>query len=239
MSFAWLSPWLNGKSRPVHKLRRTKVTRPACRLKVEELEPRVVLSDYYLVRGSATTMTSILLHYNSFAGATSQDEIGVYVLDPDTTASPTAGDNGTVSGVAPNTTGTYSTAVLAKVEPVFAPGAAIGTDKVMSFAGGTLLGFYLVQNGTSAEADAAPAPTTADPQANQNDALGGTGLVTFFSFQTANPDSTRHTTSVLYGDGSALVDMNDVTDGGTQGFTAAQFTVSVAPAAWLPVKITC
>jgi len=228
MAFAWISLWLNDKSQPTRKRVRKRYTPSRCRPRVEELESRVVLSDYYLVRGSANTQTSILFHYNSNGGTTFHDEIGVYVLNPDTTANPAAGDNGTVSGTLPNTTGTYSTAVLAEAQPIFTPNSPIGTNYTASFAGGTLLGFYIVQNGTTANANSAASPTATSPLGNQNDGLGTTGLVSFFSFKGANPDKIQHTSSVLYGDGSALIEMNDVTGGGTQGFNAAQFTVSVA-----------
>jgi cyclophilin family peptidyl-prolyl cis-trans isomerase len=206
MAFKWISLWINGDSQSARAQRRRK---PRARPRVEELEPRLALSDYYLVRGSSANMTSILFHYNSNgSGSTSfHDEIGVYEVGDD------LGDIGTTK---PTDSG-YAAAALAIAKPIFTPTSPPGTDNVLQFRGDTLLGFYIVQNGTSAAA-------TSD---NSSDSLSSPGHVTFFSFQSANPDKTRHTMSALYGDGSGLVEMNDQTNGGDGSFPI-QFTVGVA-----------
>jgi cyclophilin family peptidyl-prolyl cis-trans isomerase len=176
---------------------------------LEELEPRWVPADYYLVRGVAGAQTSLLFHFN-LRNTLFHDEIGVYTVTD---------DQGRVNNILPGAAG-YAAAALSTTnsQVLFSPSQGVGTDKVLSFNGGTLLGFYLVQNGTSANARAN------NPQ-NQLDSVGA---VTFFSFDAADPDHFRHTSSNLYGDGSAVISFNDQQGGGNRSFQNAVFTVGVA-----------
>jgi cyclophilin family peptidyl-prolyl cis-trans isomerase len=210
MALPWLSHWL---TRKLHRARRPARTNRAADtfLQLEELEPRWVPSNYYLVRGSSAAQTTLVFQWNN-RGAIFNNELGVYKVNDD------AGDvtNSSGTSVAPTESG-YAAAALANAQVVFSAGQGTGAANTLSFAGDTLLGFYLVQNGTTAEAKAN----------NTSNLLGTTGNVTFFSFEGANPDGFNHVTSALYGDGSARISWNDQTGGGSGDFNAAVFTVSV------------
>jgi cyclophilin family peptidyl-prolyl cis-trans isomerase len=176
---------------------------------LEELEPRWVPANYYLVRGVAGTQTSILFHF-SLRSTLFNDEIGVYTVTDDA---------GRVNNLLPTAAG-YAAAALgtSNSQVVFSAGQGVGTDKVLSFNGGTLLGFYLVENGTTAKARAN----------NPQNKLDSVGSPTYFSFDGANPDHFNHTSSNLYGDGSADFFWNDQAGGGDRSFQNDVFSVGVA-----------
>src|SRR5438132_1575682 len=129
MRFAWLSRWLN------HKSPRT-ARRPGTRIRLEELEPRVLLNnDFYLVRGSGQQQTSLAFNWFS-RDAAFNNELGVYTVTDDA---------GHVGNLLPTDTG-YAAAALQSGQVLFSSGQGAGAAKSLSFTGGTLLGFYLIQN---------------------------------------------------------------------------------------------
>lgn len=138
------------------------------------------------------------------------NEVGYYVVDDDT---------GKVGGIAPGQAG-YAQAVLASASrkiliPNTTSGALSGT---VTANGGQRLGFYLVQDDSSANF-LSQNPT--------NDLHGGPLM--FFSFDAANPDGIRHVRTV--GDGtSGLVQyaFEDLTGGGDRDFNDAVVTISAA-----------
>src|SRR5207302_4155024 len=87
-------------------------------------------------------------------------------------------------------------------------GQGAGAAKSLSFTGGTLLGFYLIQNNTTVNAVAGSAKA-------------------FFSYDGANTDHFDHTVSTLGGDGSSMFFWEDQTGGGDQDFNDAVFTITV------------
>jgi cyclophilin family peptidyl-prolyl cis-trans isomerase len=138
------------------------------------------------------------------------NEVGYYVVDDET---------GKVGGIAPGQAG-YAQAVLASASrkiliPNTTSGALSGT---VTANGGQRLGFYLVQDDSSADF-LAQNPT--------NDLHGGPLM--FFSFDAANPDGIRHVRSV--GDGSTgfvQYAFEDLTGGGDRDFNDAVVTISAA-----------
>jgi cyclophilin family peptidyl-prolyl cis-trans isomerase len=138
------------------------------------------------------------------------DELGVYTV---------TNDQGAVNGSLPGANG-YAAAALATTnsQVIFSPGKGVGTSKTLSFAPGTLLGFYLVQNGNSNTARTS----------NANNIVSNGQPVTFFSFDAANPDHFNHTTSTLLGDGSAQVGWDDQHTVGPANFGEMSFSVGVA-----------
>jgi len=106
------------------------------------------------------------------------NEIGVYVADDSL---------GRIGGVAVGAGG-YAQAALASAtrRVVFANGMPVGTSQVIQLTGGQVLGFYMVQNGTT-DGFLQFNPTNRIPGAME---LGGP--VAFFSFDAANPDGIRH-----------------------------------------------
>src|SRR5438270_449617 len=90
MRFAWLSRWLS------HKSPRT-ARRPDTRIRLEELEPRVLLNnDFYLVRGSGQQQTSLAFNWFS-RDAAFNNELGVYTVTDDAVFTITVTNGGGVS----------------------------------------------------------------------------------------------------------------------------------------------
>src|SRR5437868_1755098 len=97
MGFSWLSRWLNRHAQPArHRAHRRRAAFP----RLEELEPRWVPANYYLVRGTADTQTTLVFQFNQRA-TNFNDEIGVYTVKDDTGTVANAGG----TDVAPNASG--------------------------------------------------------------------------------------------------------------------------------------
>jgi cyclophilin family peptidyl-prolyl cis-trans isomerase len=136
------------------------------------------------------------------------NEIGVYQVQD---------SKGTVNGVDPSSA-KYAATVLSSSghQILFDPGAGIGSIRTLSFAGGTRLGYYLIQHNTSA---------TFLAQNPGN--LYGIVTNAFFSFSGANPDLFNHVQQTRVRNGDELVGWNDQ-DGGMiapSTFTACIFNV--------------
>ncbi|HEY1190937.1 MAG TPA: hypothetical protein VGE74_25115, partial [Gemmata sp.] len=117
-------------------------TAPA-RLELEPLEARENPTAFYVVPGAAGTSTVLDFGWLS-KDAAFFSEIGVYKVDD---------ASGAVNGVAPGAAN-YAQTALAGATTVFAQGKTEGARSAQTFAAGTVLGFYLVQNTTTAAARA-------------------------------------------------------------------------------------
>jgi cyclophilin family peptidyl-prolyl cis-trans isomerase len=126
----------------------------------------------FVVPGTASQTTTVQFNWNG-GSPTFGDEIGIYEVQDDT---------GTVNGVAP-TSSKYAATVLRSSthQIIFDKGTGVGTQRTLSFAGGTRLGYYLIQDGTS--------PTFLF---NNPGNLYGVVTNAFFSFSAANPDLFNH-----------------------------------------------
>jgi cyclophilin family peptidyl-prolyl cis-trans isomerase len=147
----------------------------------------------FVVPGTAGANTT--LQFTWFKGASEfADEIGVYQVQD---------NNGTVDGVAP-TSPNYAATVLNpnNHQILFDAGAGVGNSRLLSFAPGARLGFYLIQHGTS-------------PTFLQYNPANLYGVVTnaFFSFSGANPDAFNHTEKTTLANGDFEFGWNDQTGG--------------------------
>lgn len=89
---------------------------------------------------------------------------------------------GTVNGIAPGATGYLQAALSSSTRQVlFQQGDTLGTNKTLSLVGGSLVGWYYIPEGTTA--DVLEDNPTNDP--------AKTPLV-YFSFDSANPNAARH-----------------------------------------------
>lgn len=138
------------------------------------------------------------------------NEIGYYVVDD---------ADGTINGLKPGDDGYAQAALSSTTKHVLIPsGSATGFSGSITAQGGQLLGFYLVQNDTSAN-------LLAQNPANH---LAG-GPLAFFSFDAANPDRVRHVRTV--GDaqsGYVQYSFEDKTGGGDADYNDGVVTVHSA-----------
>lgn len=171
-------------------------------LNLEPLEARENPAALYVVPGATGTATALDFGWLERGGAFFS-EIGVYTVD---------NASGAVGGVAP-TDANYAQAALASATPVFTRGQAKGARSIQSFAAGTVLGFYMVQNSTLATARAfnpANAPIN--------------GPVVFFSFAGASPDQFDHAQGSASASGT-VVRFEDGLYGGDRDFNDAVIRV--------------
>ncbi|MCY2968015.1 MAG: peptidylprolyl isomerase [Planctomycetota bacterium] len=155
-----------------------------------------------------------------------RSEFGLYVVD----------GAGAVGGVAASSAG-YTQAALSSAtrQVIFAPGTASGAVKTITLTGGQLVGYYLADNATGAEA----------LRSNPSNKVGGPSV--FFSVDAANPDKIDHVhiladnqsaRELLYWEdmrGGGDRDYNDIVIGVTPGATAS---VGSAEALRLPSAAT-
>lgn len=133
------------------------------------------------------------------------NEIGVFVVDA----------GGRVGGISAGTPG-FSQAAIASPERriVFASGQGAGASRELAFPGGSRLGFYLIQNDTTA------AFLTSNPQ-NRLDARP----VGFFSQTPSNPDAFDHVLAQDLGGGVWQLAWEDLVGGGDRNFRDAVLTI--------------
>src|SRR5262245_44786072 len=226
MNFAQrLKRWL-AKPPPVRKT-------AGCRLIIEELEPRILLSgDYYRVPGARGQPT--LVHFDwTQRDAGYNNEIGVYAVQ---------NRAGKVAGLLPGDRG-YAATVRAHARVVFASGQGAGAHREFNFAAGTLLAFYMVQHGTTVNWAAqnpnnrvgsspassfsmhGPSPGGFDRAAQYFNNRFGVSPVGFFSVDGASPDGFDHVRSQNLGHGAARFYWEDRTGGGDRDFNDCVFEV--------------
>jgi hypothetical protein len=146
--------------------------------RLEELEPRIVLdADWYIVPGSPLEQVSVT--FKRTTGSTPyKNELGYYIVSDDT---------GRLEGMLPSDPG-YAAAVNRNSKTLFSTSSKTGATSRLTVAGGTKLGFYLVQNSTS----------TNWKTKNPDNSLG-IKPVMFLSFDGANPDGVDHVLSTTVG----------------------------------------
>jgi cyclophilin family peptidyl-prolyl cis-trans isomerase len=159
-----------------------------------------------VVPGTPSQTTTLQYTFNS-RFTSFGNEIGVYQVQD---------DKGTVDGVNP-TSSKYALTVLDSPthQILFDSGANPGAVRTLSFAGGTRLAYYLIQNSTS--------PTFLYNNPNN---LYGVVTNAFFSFSGANPDLFNHFQRTTTRNGDVQFAWNDQ-DGGLLApstFDAAVFT---------------
>jgi cyclophilin family peptidyl-prolyl cis-trans isomerase len=128
---------------------------------------------FYTVPGAIGSTQALSITFSRAAAY--NNELGYYV---------TSDASGTVNGLAPGAAG-YAKAALTIATVVIPSGKTSGFTTTITVTGGETLGFYLVQNNSSANVLAK----------NPNNTMGG-GPVAFFSFDAANPDNVRHVKTV-------------------------------------------
>jgi hypothetical protein len=141
----------------------------------------------------------------TFRDAKYNNEVGVFVVD----------ESGKVGGFAPGDQGFAQTALQSPTrQTLFNSGNSAGNWRELTFAGGSYLAFYLIQNDTSANWLANNASNTIGQQS-----------LAFFSLQGANPDGFDHSQSTHLGQGIWRINWEDLTGGGDQDFNDVVFNV--------------
>jgi cyclophilin family peptidyl-prolyl cis-trans isomerase len=165
-------------------------------------------SQVYTVPGVPGTAETLSLDWLS-RNASYNDEIGVYVV---------SSLSGTAGGVAPGSSG-YSQAAIgaSSSQVVFASGSGGGASDTIQVTGGELLGFYMIQNSS----------TASFLSGNPSDSLSS-GPKAFFTVTAANPDSAQHV-QVIANPTTGQVQLNweDMTGGGDSDFNDVVMTVTL------------
>ncbi len=173
-------------------------------------------NDFFTVQGPAGQQVVLDFDFGS-VNTDFFDEIGVYTVD---------NAQGTINGIAPGAPG-YLEAALKNAQPIFSvlpdtnsllPNADFLRN--LSFKAGTNLGFYLVQNGTAAEALG-----SASTQ--------GTPSNVFFGSPSANPNNTDYLQVSPSGDGSFNLSWRD--QSGNQSFNNVVLSVGASTESSLPI----
>lgn len=172
-------------------------------LTLEALEVRENPVAFYVVPGAAGTSTALDFGWLA-KDAAYFSEIGVYQVDDGT---------GAVDGVAPSGAN-YAETALAGATTVFTRGQGERARNVQTFAAGTVLGFYMVQNTSLAVARAV----------NPTNAALNNGAVVLFSFPGASPDQFDHAQFSVNGT-ETVVRFEDGLRGGDGDFNDAVIRV--------------
>ncbi len=209
--------WRTGRKRTDRGIGRRNLTRrkpPSLRLlRLEEVESRRLLANtIFTVPGAAGEVVNLRFDW-MLREAGFDNELGVFRVQ-DT--------SGSVNGLLPGAAG-YAAAALGGARVVFGSGARGGAHSVIAFNGGDLLGFYLVQDNTTAQAKS---NATNSP---------GSGALTFFSLDAANPDGFIHAQSGKLVDGTTQISWEDLTGGGDRDCNDAVIKVGPSNARGVPI----
>jgi hypothetical protein len=162
------------------------------------------LGEVLFVPGDSLETVAIAAQW-TFREAEYNNEVGVFVVD----------ELGRVDGIAPDNEGFAKAALGSSSRQVlFNSGNSAGNWRELTFAGGSYLAFYLIQNDTSANWLANNASNTIGQQS-----------LAFFSLQGANPDGFDHSQSTHLGNGIWRINWEDLTGGGDQDFNDVVFNV--------------
>jgi cyclophilin family peptidyl-prolyl cis-trans isomerase len=204
---------MSRKPQPSARRSRRTTYRPFTTLfRLEELEPRVAPATHlFTVPGTNGVSTNLAFTLGNHE-AVFNNEAGVYAVQD---------ASGRVNGLLPGDPG-YLQAALSSAQVLFRSGTPTGTEKDLSFAAGTQLAFYLVQNDTTANAQIR----------NPQDALAGGGPLVFFSLDGVNPDRFDHVHATQLTNGTGLFAWEDQTNGGDQDFNDMIFAVGTPAAAF-------
>lgn len=178
-----------------------------CSPRVEELEPRLVLTtQLFTVPGAAQAQTDLTFSWQ-VREALFDNEIGVYVVEDQA---------GRVGGLLPTDPG-YAQAALQSAQILFPSGRGETAVSNLTFTAGGLLAFYLVQDDTTANALAG----------NPQDSATGRPVV-FFSVDGINPDDLDHVRQRGLGDRTVQFAFEDLTGLGDRDFNDVVLTIGIA-----------
>src|SRR5262245_728179 len=172
-------------------------SRRNARPRLEELERRdVPTNDILTVAGPAGQQVSV--HFELLARQTVLwNEIGVFTVDD---------AQGRIGEFLPGDAG-YAAAALDNAQTVFVAGDLQGEKKDLSFAAGSHLAYYMIQNNTLEHV------TQTNP-----DNLPRFGNQAFFSIDIVNRDRFDHVRTRTYGDRSVRMEWEDAFGGGDRDF---------------------
>lgn len=164
-----------------------------------------IAGDLYIVPGTGGESVTVRFQW-TFRNANFNNEVGVFVLDA----------QGRVHGVAPGEAGfAYAAITSPKSQVLFAHRENAGAWQELTFQAGDRLGFYLIQNSS-----------TAQWLSHNPDNLHNNGPVAFFSIDGANPDGFDHAHTQTLRPGVQKMLWEDLWGGGDRDFNDVEFLVS-------------
>ncbi|MCA2803666.1 MAG: DUF4114 domain-containing protein, partial [Microcystis sp. M114S2] len=164
------------------------------------------LGEVLVVPGNPSERVNMVVQW-TLREADFNNEVGFFLVDP----------LGGVEGIAPGEPG-FAEAALSSPsrQTLFNSGNQAGNWREFTVPGGSRLGFYLIQNSTSA-----------NWLENNRQNQGQSGLA-FFSLKGANPDNFDHSQSSHLGRGIWRFNWEDLTGGGDQDFNDVVFNIAQA-----------
>ncbi len=164
------------------------------------------LGEVLVVPGNPSERVNMVVQW-TVREADFNNEVGFFLVDA----------LGGVEGIAPGEPG-FAEAALSSPsrQTLFNSGNQAGNWREFTVAGGSRLGFYLIQNNTSA-----------NWLENNRQNQGQSGLA-FFSLKGANPDNFDHSQSSHLGRGIWRLNWEDLTGGGDQDFNDVVFNIAQA-----------
>ncbi|MCZ8036898.1 MAG: DUF4114 domain-containing protein [Microcystis sp. LE17-20A] len=164
------------------------------------------LGEVLVVPGNPSERVNMVVQW-TVREADFNNEVGFFLVDA----------SGRVEGIAPGEEG-FAEAALSSPsrQTLFNSGNQAGNWREFTVAGGSRLGFYVIQNDTSA-----------NWLENNRQNQGQSGLA-FFSLKGANPDNFDHSQSSHLGRGIWRLNWEDLTGGGDQDFNDVVFNIAQA-----------
>jgi RHS repeat-associated protein len=164
------------------------------------------LGEVLVVPGNPSERVNMVVQW-TLREAAFNNEVGFFLVDA----------LGGVEGIAPGEEG-FAEAALSSPsrQTLFNSGNQAGNWREFTVAGGSRLGFYVIQNSTSA-----------NWLENNRQNQGQSGLA-FFSLKGANPDNFDHSQSSHLGRGIWRLNWEDLTGGGDQDFNDVVFNIAQA-----------
>ncbi len=164
------------------------------------------LGEVLVVPGNPSERVNMVVQW-TLREADFNNEVGFFLVDP----------LGGVEGIAPGEKGFAEAALSSSSrQTLFNSGNQAGNWREFTVAGGSRLGFYVIQNNTSA-----------NWLENNRQNQGQSGLA-FFSLKGANPDNFDHSQSSHLGRGIWRLNWEDLTGGGDQDFNDVVFNIAQA-----------
>ena len=164
------------------------------------------LGEVLVVPGNPSERVNMVVQW-TVREAAFNNEVGFFLVDA----------LGGVEGIAPGEEGFAEAALSSSSrQTLFNSGNQAGNWREFTVAGGSRLGFYVIQNDTSA-----------NWLENNRQNQGQSGLA-FFSLKGANPDNFDHSQSSRLGRGIWRFNWEDLTGGGDQDFNDVVFNIAQA-----------
>ncbi|MDB9426649.1 putative Ig domain-containing protein [Microcystis aeruginosa CS-564/01] len=164
------------------------------------------LGEVLVVPGNPSERVNMVVQW-TLREADFNNEVGFFLVDP----------LGGVEGIAPGEEGFAEAALSSSSrQTLFNSGNQAGNWREFTVPGGSRLGFYVIQNNTSAN-------WLENNRQNQ-----GQSELAFFSLKGANPDNFDHSQSSHLGRGIWRLNWEDLTGGGDQDFNDVVFNIAQA-----------